>query len=46
MAWLILVIVVIAAIAVVAWIWMRGRRTKELQQRFGSEYDRTVQSNG
>jgi hypothetical protein len=46
MAWLILVIVVIAAIAVVAWIWMRGRRTKELQQRFGSEYDRTVRATG
>jgi cytoskeletal protein RodZ len=44
MAWVILAIVVVVAVIVIAWLWARMRRTRRLQNRFGSEYDRTVQA--
>lgn len=44
MAWVILAIVVVVAVIVIAWLWARMRRTRQLQSRFGSEYDRTVQA--
>jgi hypothetical protein len=38
--------VVLAAIAVVAWLLVRKRRTERLRDRFGPEYDRAVRSTG
>jgi predicted nucleic acid-binding protein len=46
MAWVILAIVVVVAVIVIAWLWARMRRTRHLQGRFGSEYDRTVHAAG
>ncbi len=37
-----LVIALIAAIAVAAWLYMQKRRTDELRSSFGPEYDRAV----
>lgn len=42
----ILVAVVVGAAAVIAWFWLRRRRTELLRTRFGPEYDRTLQSAG
>jgi hypothetical protein len=42
----ILVAVVLGAAAVIAWLWLRRRRTTLLRSRFGPEYDRTLQSAG
>jgi hypothetical protein len=42
----IIVVLVVAAIAVMGWILERRRRTERLRQRFGSEYDYTVQTAG
>ena len=42
--WIVLAVVVLAAIALIAWVVDRRRRTSHLQDRFGSEYDRTVES--
>ena len=42
--WIVLAVVVLAAIALIAWIVDRKRRTSHLQDRFGSEYDRTVET--
>jgi len=42
-AWVVLAVaVVVAALAVVAWLLVSKRRSQELRQRFGPEYDRTV----
>ena len=44
-AWVIIVIVaVVIAVAALAWWAMTRRRTADLQDRFGPEYDRTVQA--
>src|SRR5215208_257068 len=41
--WIVLVVaVVVAALAVVAWLLVSRRRSQELRQRFGPEYDRTL----
>ena len=42
--WIVLAVVVLAAIALIAWAVDRKRRTSHLQDRFGSEYDRTVET--
>jgi hypothetical protein len=42
-AWIVVAVVVIAA-AAVTWFLVRSARTRALQERFGSEYDRTVAS--
>ena len=42
--WIVLAIVVLAVLAIVAWAASRRRQTSHLQDRFGSEYDRTVES--
>jgi hypothetical protein len=39
-------IVIILAIAAVAWIWLRRRRTDLLRRRFGPEYKRAVETTG
>ena len=44
--WIVLAVVVLAAIALIAWAVDRKRRTSHLQDRFGSEYDRTVETTG
>ena len=40
--WIVIAIVALAAIALIAWMAVRGRRTSVLREQFGSEYDRTV----
>jgi hypothetical protein len=40
--WVLIAVVVVAVIAVVAWQAMTRRKTGRLQDRFGPEYDRTV----
>ena len=39
---LIVVIVVVIAVAVAVWLYTQKRRTQNLKERFGPEYDRTV----
>ena len=46
MAWVILAVVVVAAVVVIAWLWNRMRRTQHLQERFGPEYARAVDEHG
>jgi FtsZ-interacting cell division protein ZipA len=47
-AWVWIAIAVVAALVVLAVVWAatRTRRTHSLQERFGSEYDRTVEHAG
>jgi hypothetical protein len=44
--WIVLAAVVVVAIAVIAWAAARKRKTAHLQDRFGTEYDRTVDTAG
>jgi hypothetical protein len=44
--WVILGVALLALIAVVAIASMRRRRTRQLQDRFGPEYDRTIERQG
>lgn len=39
-------VVVIALIAIAGWFYSRQRRSKQLRQRFGPEYDRVVREQG
>jgi len=39
---IVLIVALVAAIGVAAWLFMQKRRTDSLQNRFGPEYDRTV----
>ncbi|MDZ4306677.1 hypothetical protein [Allopontixanthobacter sp.] len=41
---LVIVIALLAAIAI--WLWMRSRKSAALKNRFGPEYDRTVEAVG
>ena len=43
---LLVAIVVVVALLAVAWILVRQRQSKHLQQRFGPEYGRVVASHG
>jgi len=43
---LVIAVVIVCAVAVVAWVITRQRRHERLRHRFGSEYDRTVQAVG
>ena len=46
-AWvLIVIVVVVIAVAALAWWAMTRKRTADLRDRFGPEYDRTVQASG
>jgi hypothetical protein len=45
MAWL-WILIVIAAVALIAWMAYRYFQTRRLRGRFGDEYDRTVESTG
>jgi hypothetical protein len=40
------IVVVAAAVAVIAWLLLRKRRTERLRDRFGPEYDRAVRDKG
>jgi hypothetical protein len=42
----IVVIVLLALVAVGAWLWQRNQRSTRLEQRFGPEYNRTVDQLG
>src|SRR5437588_7261046 len=46
MAWVILAIVIVVAVVLVGAMWMRARRTRSLQERFGPEYARAVDREG
>jgi hypothetical protein len=39
---IVLIVALVAAIGVAAWLFMQKRRTDNLQQKFGPEYERTV----
>jgi hypothetical protein len=39
-------VVVIALVAIAAWLWNRQQQSKRLVQRFGPEYERTVHEHG
>ncbi len=41
-----LIVIVVLVVAVVAFFANRGRRSSQLQERFGDEYDRTVDERG
>ena len=43
-AWVLIAIAVVVVIAAAAWQWSVRRRTDRLRGRFGSEYDRAVES--
>jgi FtsZ-interacting cell division protein ZipA len=45
-AWIIAAVVIVALLAVGATMWSRRRRSAELRDRFGREYDRTVDAAG
>jgi hypothetical protein len=44
--WIVLIVVVLLALAVAGYLIAQARKRKQLQSRFGPEYDRTVESTG
>jgi hypothetical protein len=44
--WIVIAVAAVVAVAVVVWRALAAHRTKELQERFGPEYDRTSESVG
>jgi hypothetical protein len=45
-AWIIAAIVVVAVLVVAGVVWSRRRRSEHLRDRFGREYDRTIEATG
>jgi FtsZ-interacting cell division protein ZipA len=45
-AWIVVAIIVVAALIVGAIFWSRRRRSEHLRHRFGPEYDRAVNAKG
>lgn len=45
-AWIIIAVIVVAALVVGAVIWSRRRRSEHLRQHFGPEYERAVEAKG
>ena len=45
-AWLVLLVVAVIVVAAIAWWAGQRRRTRHLQERFGPEYQRTVDTTG
>jgi hypothetical protein len=43
---LLIILVVLVALAILAWLFMGKRRTEHLQSRFGPEYERQVDESG
>ncbi len=44
--WIIVAIVVVALLIIAGFLWSRSRRSAHLKDRFGREYDRTVDAKG
>jgi hypothetical protein len=44
--WIVIVAAVVLAVLAVVWFALRSRRRQALQERFGPEYDRTVETTG
>ena len=44
--WIVIAVVVIALLALAVWTAIRKRRSARLRERFGPEYDRTVEAAG
>jgi len=44
--WIVIVAAVVLAVLIVAWLAVSGRRRRGLQDRFGPEYDRAVETSG
>jgi hypothetical protein len=44
--WILIVAAVVVAIGIVVWLALKARRTQQLKEGFGSEYDRTVEEAG
>jgi hypothetical protein len=42
----VVVLVALAALLVIVWVFVRKQRTRDLRSRFGPEYDRTVRESG
>ena len=42
--WILIAVAVVVVVAFAVWRMMASRRTKQLQGRFGPEYDRTLES--
>jgi hypothetical protein len=45
-AWIVLLVVAVVVVGAVAWYLGQRRRSQRLQERFGPEYERTVESTG
>jgi hypothetical protein len=45
-AWIVLLVVAVVIVGAVAWYLGQRRRSQRLQERFGPEYERTVESTG
>jgi len=45
-AWIVVAVIVVALLVVGAILWSRSRRSEHLKNRFGREYDRTVEAKG
>ena len=45
-SWIIIAIIIVAALIVAGVLWSRRRRTDHLRDRFGAEYDRAVDAKG
>jgi hypothetical protein len=43
-AWVLIVVVAVVVIGAVVWLALRDRRSRTLQERFGPEYQRTLES--
>ena len=44
--WIVIALVVIVALALLAWSTLRTRRSKQLQEGFGPEYERVIEETG
>jgi hypothetical protein len=44
--WIIVAVVVVAVIAIAAYAWSKRRQSEHLRERFGPEYDHTVEEEG
>jgi hypothetical protein len=44
--WIVIVAAVVVAVLIVAWLAVSSRKRRGLQERFGPEYDRTVETTG
>ena len=44
--WILIVVAAVVLIAIIAWVAARSRRSKQLQEGFGPEYERTVERSG